>query len=205
MPGCVLHHVPHPALTSVEPETRRTAPAAGAPAPDGAAPYAPPSWFDQGGAAGRAVHPGARVLDPAAMAQVGVSGTGGGGLLDQLGEGGRKVLDPPVAYIVSDEGVRGQARRAQRAMEAVSIPTHMFLIPPGEQNKTLAMAEHMYTWLAGHKAERGHLIIAVGGGVVGDLAGFVAATYLRGMPLAQVPTSLLAMMDAAVGGKTAVD
>ena len=129
----------------------------------------------------------------------------GWGILDQLGERVRKVLEPPVAYIVSDEGVRGQARRAQRAMEAVSIPTHMFLIPPGEQNKTLAMAEHMYTWLAGHKAERGHLIIAVGGGVVGDLAGFVAATYLRGMPLAQVPTSLLAMMDAAVGGKTAVD
>jgi|TARA_B100000315_G_scaffold259991_1_gene318584 3-dehydroquinate synthase len=126
-------------------------------------------------------------------------------ILDELGARVRRLLDPPVAYIVSDEGVRGQARRAQRAMEAVDIPTHLFFIPPGERSKTLAMAEHIYTWLAGHKAERGHLIVAVGGGVVGDLAGFVAATYLRGMPLAQAPTSLLAMMDAAVGGKTAVD
>ena len=63
----------------------------------------------------------------------------------------------------------------------------------------------MYKWLADRKAERGHMILAVGGGVVGDLAGFVAATYLRGMPFAQVPTTLLAMMDAAIGGKVAVD
>jgi 3-dehydroquinate synthase len=90
-------------------------------------------------------------------------------------------------------------------MEAAGIPTHQFFIPPGEQNKTLETAQHIYTWLAEHKAERGHLIVALGGGVVGDLAGFVAATYLRGMPFAQVPTSLLAMMDAAIGGKTAVD
>ncbi|MDP7628631.1 MAG: 3-dehydroquinate synthase, partial [SAR202 cluster bacterium] len=55
------------------------------------------------------------------------------------------------------------------------------------------------------KAERGHLILAVGGGVVGDLAGFVAATYLRGIPFVQVPTTLLAMMDASIGGKVAVD
>jgi 3-dehydroquinate synthase len=90
-------------------------------------------------------------------------------------------------------------------MEEAGIPTHQFFIPPGEQSKTLQTAQHIYTWLAEHKAERGHLIVAVGGGVVGDLAGFVAATYLRGMPFAQVPTSLLAMMDAAIGGKTAVD
>jgi len=65
--------------------------------------------------------------------------------------------------------------------------------------------QHVYSWLAERKAERGHLIIAVGGGVVGDMAGFVAATYLRGMPFVQVPTTLLAMMDASVGGKVAVD
>ena len=81
----------------------------------------------------------------------------------------------------------------------------MFLIPPGEQSKTLETAEHIYSWLAGRKAERSDLVLAVGGGVVGDLAGFVAATYLRGMPFAQVPTSLLAMMDASIGGKVAVD
>ena len=129
----------------------------------------------------------------------------GWGLLEQLGERVKRLLTPPVAYVITDEGVFGQARRAQVAMEAAGIPTHMFLIPPGERSKTLETAQHLYKWLAGRKAERGHLVLAVGGGVVGDLAGFVAATYLRGMPFAQVPTSLLAMMDAAIGGKVAVD
>ena len=129
----------------------------------------------------------------------------GWGIIDELGRRVRETLDPPVAYIVSDDGVHAQARRAQRAMEAVDIPTHLFFIPAGERSKTLAMAQNIYSWLADRKAERGHLVLAVGGGVVGDLAGFVAATYLRGMPFGQVPTSLLAMMDAAIGGKTAVD
>jgi 3-dehydroquinate synthase len=129
----------------------------------------------------------------------------GWGTIDDLGRRVRGILDPPVAYIVSDEGVHAQARRAQAAMEAVDIPTHLLFIPPGERSKTLEMAQNIYSWLADRKAERGHLVLAVGGGVVGDLAGFVAATYLRGMPFGQVPTSLLAMMDAAIGGKTAVD
>ena len=126
-------------------------------------------------------------------------------IIEDLGERVRGVMDPPVAYIISDNNVQSQARRAQRAMERADIPTHLFFIPPGEQSKSLETAQHIYHWLASLKAERGHLILAVGGGVVGDLAGFVAATYLRGIPYAQIPTSLLAMMDSAIGGKTAVD
>ena len=126
-------------------------------------------------------------------------------VIEELGERVLGVMDPPAAYIISDNNVQSQARRAQRAMESAGIPTHLFFIPPGEQSKTLETAQHIYHWLASLKAERGHLILAVGGGVVGDLAGFVAATYLRGVPYAQVPTSLLAMMDSAIGGKTAVD
>ena len=129
----------------------------------------------------------------------------GWGTMNELGERVKSTITPSTAYIVSDEGVYRQARRAQIAMEASGIPTHVFFIPPGESSKTLDTAQQLYTWLADRKAERGHLVLAVGGGVVGDLAGFVAATYLRGMPFAQVPTSLLAMMDAAVGGKVAVD
>lgn len=129
----------------------------------------------------------------------------GWGTINELGERVKSTITPSTAYIVSDEGVYRQARRAQIAMEASGIPTHVFFIPPGESSKTLDTAQQLYTWLADRKAERGHLVLAVGGGVVGDLAGFVAATYLRGMPFAQVPTSLLAMMDAAVGGKVAVD
>lgn len=129
----------------------------------------------------------------------------GWGAIDEVGERVGRMMQPDAAYIVTDEGVYDHARRAQNSLERAGIAAHLFVIPPGEQNKTLATAQHIYTWLAELKAERGHLILAVGGGVVGDLAGFVAATYLRGLPLAQVPTSLLAMMDAAIGGKTAVD
>ena len=129
----------------------------------------------------------------------------GWNIIEELGERVRGVLDTRAAYVISDIGAQSQARRAQVSMERAGIPTHLFFIPSGEQSKTLETAERIYTWLAGLKAERGHLILAVGGGVVGDLAGFVAATFLRGIPYAQVPTTLLAMMDASIGGKTAVD
>lgn len=129
----------------------------------------------------------------------------GWGILDELGERVKSVLDTGAAYIITDEGVHKQARRAQFSLEAAGVPAHMFIMPSGETHKTLETVQLIYRWLAERKAERGHLVAAVGGGVVGDLAGFVAATYLRGMPFAQIPTSLLAMMDAAIGGKVAVD
>ena len=129
----------------------------------------------------------------------------GWGILDELGERVKSVLDASVAYVITDEGVQSQARRAQFALESAGIAAHMFIMPAGETHKTLETAQFIYRWLAERKAERGHLVVAVGGGVVGDLAGFAAATYLRGMPLAQIPTSLLAMMDASIGGKVAVD
>ena len=129
----------------------------------------------------------------------------GWGILDELGERLKSLLSPSTAYVICDEGTSRHARRAQFALEKAGIAAHVFQMPVGEQHKTLETVEHVYAWLADRKAERGHMIIAVGGGVVGDLAGLVAATYLRGMPFAQVPTSLLAMMDAAIGGKVAVD
>ena len=129
----------------------------------------------------------------------------GWGTLGELGERVRRMLAPRVAYVVTDGGAYRHARSAVASLEAAGVPTHIFVIPPGETSKTLEMARRLYEWLASHKAERGHLVLAVGGGVVGDLAGFVAATFLRGVLLGQVPTSLLAMMDAAIGGKTAVD
>ena len=91
------------------------------------------------------------------------------------------------------------------SMEAAGVPSHIFVMEAGERHKSLDTLSHIYRWLAERKAERGHLIVAVGGGVVGDVAGYAAATYLRGMPVVQAPTTLVAMMDAAVGGKTAVD
>ena len=130
----------------------------------------------------------------------------GWGLLDELGQRCRRVGLSTTAYLVSDETVfRRYGRRAQAALEAADIPTHTLTLPAGETSKTLEMAGVCYGWLAERRAGRRHFIVALGGGVVGDLAGFVAATFNRGMPFVQVPTSLAAMVDASIGGKTAVD
>ncbi|MBI2166532.1 MAG: 3-dehydroquinate synthase [Chloroflexi bacterium] len=130
----------------------------------------------------------------------------GWGLLEGLGQRLGQLGLPPVVYVVSDEEVfRQQGRRLQYALEAQGIAIHVIQIEPGEASKTLANAHLIYQWLAEMKAERGQSVLALGGGVVGDLGGFVASTYLRGMPLVQLPTSLAAMVDASIGGKTAVD
>ena len=126
-------------------------------------------------------------------------------ILTELGERVGDVLSPGAVYVVTDEGAYRPARRAQVSLEAAGLPSHMFIVPPGESSKSLEMAQHLYGWLAERRAERGHLVLAVGGGVVGDLAGFVAATFMRGLPFGQVPTTLIAMMDSAIGGKTGVD
>ena len=76
---------------------------------------------------------------------------------------------------------------------------------PGEPTKSLESAQYLYDQLAQIAADRRTLVCAVGGGVIGDLAGFVAATYLRGLPFYQVPTTLLAQVDSSVGGKVAVN
>ena len=78
-------------------------------------------------------------------------------------------------------------------------------VPPGEASKSLDQLARIYDWLARERAERGDAVLALGGGVVGDLAGTAAATYLRGMALVHLPTTLLAMVDASIGGKVAID
>jgi len=92
----------------------------------------------------------------------------------------------------------------QRLVEA-GFQTTVLEIPDGEKYKTLASAGKLYEQLAACGTERSNPILAVGGGVIGDLAGFVAATYLRGVPLVQIPTTLLAQCDSSIGGKTAID
>ena len=79
------------------------------------------------------------------------------------------------------------------------------IIPSGEQSKSLSVAETLYTQAIEHGLDRKSPIIALGGGVVGDLAGFIAATFMRGVPFIQMPTSLLAQVDSSVGGKVAVN
>ena len=129
----------------------------------------------------------------------------GWGLSNSVGERVKTLIDPGAAYVITDNFVHRHARTVQMSMEAAGIPSHIFVMESGERHKSLDTLSHIYRWLAERKAERRHLIVAVGGGVVGDVAGYAAATYLRGMPVVQAPTTLVAMMDAAVGGKTAVD
>lgn len=91
------------------------------------------------------------------------------------------------------------------AFEADGWQVESFTVPAGEESKSLVVAGGIYDWLIGKSAERLSPVVALGGGVVGDLGGFVASTYLRGVPVVQVPTSLLSMVDSSVGGKTGVN
>ena len=152
-----------------------------------------------------------RVEDSDLAAVVGHSGGSypalvGWGLLDGLGERLKEIGLRGPAYIFSDDRVFSPyGRRVQRSLHEAGIEAHCFIVPAGERSKSLELSQAIYAWLAERRAERGHPVIAVGGGVVGDLAGFVAATYLRGMPFVQVPTSMVAMVDASIGGKVAVN
>jgi 3-dehydroquinate synthase len=110
------------------------------------------------------------------------------------------------AVIITDSNVRGlYADILERGLANAGFQTTVLEVPAGEEQKTLATAGRLYNRLAEAFIERSSLILALGGGVIGDLAGFVAATYMRGVTLVQVPTSLLAMVDSSIGGKTAVD
>jgi 3-dehydroquinate synthase len=130
----------------------------------------------------------------------------GWGIIEQLGERLKALGVKSPAYIVTDENVmRHYGRAAQWSLQRSGIAAHCFIINPGEPSKSFELAQAIYQWLVGLKAERGQAIVAVGGGVVGDLAGFVAATFLRGVPFIQVPTSMAAMVDASIGGKVAVN
>jgi 3-dehydroquinate synthase len=90
-------------------------------------------------------------------------------------------------------------------LSRAGFESHLYVVPAGEASKSQQQLNMLYDWLLEHHAERRETIVALGGGVVGDLAGYAAATYLRGVPLVQVPTSLLAQVDAAIGGKTGIN
>jgi 3-dehydroquinate synthase len=95
--------------------------------------------------------------------------------------------------------------QAMKSLRAAEFRVHHFLMGDGERFKTLQTAERALAYLSASEFERSDTVVALGGGVVGDLAGFVAATFMRGINFIQVPTTLLAQIDASVGGKTAVN
>jgi len=123
-----------------------------------------------------------------------------------IGEGALSQLLPfpgRLALVVDAEVQRLHGERI--ALQLGDRPREVFTMPSGERNKTLRTAEGLYDWLAANRFERGEAIVSIGGGVSGDLTGFVAATWRRGVAFVQVPTTLLAQVDASVGGKVAVD
>jgi 3-dehydroquinate synthase len=111
------------------------------------------------------------------------------------------------AVIVTDANVAalGLDTEYQRALEGAGLATGAVVFPPGEATKSLATAARLYDELASCKADRHTAIVALGGGVIGDVAGFAAATYARGLPLLMVPTTLLAQVDSSVGGKVGIN
>ena len=130
----------------------------------------------------------------------------GGGLLPRLGAECAQIKLGQRCAVITDANVaKNFARTALKSLVASGFEPVLIIIPAGEKSKRLAVVEKCCDQLAAHRLERKSFIVALGGGVVGDLAGFVAATYLRGVPFVQVPTTLLAQVDSSVGGKTGVN
>lgn len=128
------------------------------------------------------------------------------GVLSTVGE--RLAEDAPGArvFIVTDETVWAiYGKPIAAALEAQKISFHVEAVPPGEQTKSIESLTRLYAAMAAQNYSRSDWVLTVGGGVVGDLGGMAAATFLRGMSYAQVPTTLLAQVDSSVGGKVAVD
>jgi 3-dehydroquinate synthase len=131
----------------------------------------------------------------------------GDGLLPRIGEIALAAgLSPGRCVVITDSNVgRLYSGVARSSLKGSGFDPQVIEIPPGETSKSLDMLELIYHRLAAAELDRDSAIFALGGGVVGDLAGFAAATYLRGLPLVQVPTSMVAQVDSALGGKTAVN
>ena len=130
----------------------------------------------------------------------------GTGLLARLGsECARLGLGRRCAIVTDTQVGPLYAESARQALAEADFDPELLSVRAGERSKSLKTVQACYDELAGHRLERKSFLVALGGGVVGDLAGFVAATYLRGIAFVQVPTTLLAQVDSSVGGKTGVN
>jgi 3-dehydroquinate synthase len=130
----------------------------------------------------------------------------GAGVLDRLGELCIGAGLKGKCLVITDENVGDlYAETALKSLENAGFPTCMATLPAGEQTKCGERVFELYSRCIEAGLDRKSFVVALGGGVIGDLAGYVAATYLRGVPFVQVPTSLLAMVDSSVGGKTGIN
>ena len=129
------------------------------------------------------------------------------GILNSVGMLTRGLFTEAAAVaVVTDDNVKElYLERVMRSLSAFGFTVLPYSIPPGEASKTPEVYFNLLNWLADSRLSRYDIIIALGGGVAGDLAGFTAATYLRGVAYIQIPTTLLAMVDSSVGGKTGIN
>jgi len=130
----------------------------------------------------------------------------GAGLIAEAGRRLAPLLARPKVFVVSDETVAGHyLTPLTAALEAQGIGHEAIVLPPGEATKSFARFESLTERLLDLKIERSDHLVALGGGVIGDVAGFAAAVVRRGLPIVQIPTTLLAQVDSAVGGKTGIN
>lgn len=130
----------------------------------------------------------------------------GAGTLDRAGEAIAAATGARQVAVITVPGVgRRYAPRLLRSLKAAGVRTCRIEVPDGDATKNLKQAAQLYDAFLERGLDRRAALVALGGGMVGDLTGYVAATYLRGIPFVQVPTTLLAMVDASVGGKVAVN
>lgn len=127
-------------------------------------------------------------------------------LLSTAGSRLRVVMPQPRAFIVTDSNVAPlYLERLERSLEAAGIEHTSIILPAGESTKNLDHLRQLTNWMLDHRVERSSTVIAFGGGVIGDIAGFAASVVLRGINVVQIPTSLLAQVDSSVGGKTGIN
>lgn len=130
----------------------------------------------------------------------------GSGLLDGLADRLKRLDDFSRCLVVTDDNVAFHyIERLEEAFQSLDCPVNQFVIPAGEKSKSVMTAAALWSAFLQVGADRGGIVIALGGGVIGDLAGFIAATYMRGVRFFQIPTTLLAQVDSSVGGKTGID
>jgi len=130
----------------------------------------------------------------------------GGGLMEKAGELIAGVTKSRACAVITDSTVEQlYAAQVCRSLQNAGVQVCLHAFPAGEQNKNLTSYGMILEFLAGHKLTRSDFVVALGGGVAGDMAGFAAATYQRGIDYIQMPTTFLAASDSSVGGKTAID
>src|SRR6059058_1424563 len=130
----------------------------------------------------------------------------GSGIVEQIGEQVRKHVARKTCVIISDSNVAAVlGQRIEKSLLAAAVQPTLITIRAGEKSKTLQQAGAICDQMTAAGLDRQSFVIGLGGGVIGDISGFVAAIYHRGIPHVQIPTTLLAMVDSSIGGKTGVN